>query len=80
MLGGALLAAPVFSAGESRDIYLPRGNWRNILDGKTYSGGQTLSSFPVPFRQIPVFLLEGNDSKTAGTALLGAEGLLDQLR
>ena len=80
MLGNALLVAPVFKAREKRDIYLPRGNWRNILDGKTYSGGQTLKNFPVPFRQIPVFLLEGNDSKTIGKVLNDAESLLTRLR
>jgi alpha-D-xyloside xylohydrolase len=80
MLGNALLAAPVFSMAEARDIYLPRGNWRNILDGKTYPGGQTLAAFPAPFRQIPVFLLDGNDSKTIDPVLGDAEYLLRELR
>ncbi|MDR2079140.1 MAG: hypothetical protein LBP74_05415 [Treponema sp.] len=80
MLGNALLTAPVFSTAETRDIYLPRGNWRNILDGKTYPGGQTLAAFPAPFRQIPVFLLEGNDSKTIDTVLKDAEYLLNKVR
>ncbi|MDR0554674.1 MAG: hypothetical protein LBG76_07750, partial [Treponema sp.] len=80
LLGEALLVAPVFSLAEARDIYLPRGSWRNILDGKTYPGGQTLKAFPVPFRQIPVFLLEGHGSRTIDAALAGAQGLLDTLR
>ena len=80
MLGEALLVAPVFSPSELRDIYLPRGNWRNILDGKSYQGGRTLNEFPVPMRQIPVFLLEGNASRTINGVLKDAEGLLDRLR
>jgi alpha-D-xyloside xylohydrolase len=71
MLGEALLVAPVFSAAETRDIYLPQGAWRNILDGKTYQGKQTLTAFPAPLRQIPVFLLQGNQSKTI-------DGVLEQ--
>ncbi|GHT94774.1 alpha-xylosidase [Spirochaetia bacterium] len=80
MLGAALLIAPVFSEDEARDIYLPKGTWRNILDSKTYQGKQTLKAFAVPFRQIPVFLLEGNDSKTIDAVLAEAQKLLDILR
>jgi alpha-D-xyloside xylohydrolase len=80
MLGEALLAAPVFSADEKRDIYLPKGNWRNMLDGKTYQGNQSIKDYPVPFRQIPVFLLEGNNSKPIDKALKEAENLLAKLR
>lgn len=79
MLGGALLVAPVFSKSDSRDIYLPRGTWRNILDGKVYQGGQTLRAFPVPLRRIPVFLLEGHDSKTIDNILTRGRELFDSL-
>jgi alpha-glucosidase (family GH31 glycosyl hydrolase) len=80
MLGGALLVAPVFSLAEHRNIYLPRGTWRNILDNKTYQGSQTLKSFPAPFKQIPVFLLEGNGSKTIDSVLAAAQDLLGRVR
>jgi alpha-glucosidase (family GH31 glycosyl hydrolase) len=75
MLGSALLVAPVFSLAEERDIYLPKGNWRSIWDGAVYRGG-TLRAFPAPLRQIPVFLLEGNNSGTIDTVLAELKDLL----
>jgi alpha-glucosidase (family GH31 glycosyl hydrolase) len=80
MLGSALLVAPVFKPEEKRDIYLPQGTWRNILDGKSYSGNQSIKDFPVPFQQIPVFVLEGNNSTTINGVLKEAESLLGKLR
>ena len=80
MFGSSLLVAPMFTAEEKRDIYLPKGNWKNILDNKNYSGNQNLKDFPVPFRQIPVFLLEGTNSKTINKVLKDAESLLGSLR
>jgi alpha-D-xyloside xylohydrolase len=79
MIGEALLAAPVFSTAEERDIYLPRGTWRNILNGGSYTGDQTLHNFPVPFHQIPVFLLEKNGSKTIDKVLEEAKEILNTL-
>jgi alpha-D-xyloside xylohydrolase len=79
LLGSALLAAPVFSLEEERDIYLPKGNWRNIWDGAVYRGVQTLRAFPAPLRQIPVFLLEGSDSGTIDKVLTAAQDILGKL-
>jgi alpha-glucosidase (family GH31 glycosyl hydrolase) len=79
LLGSALLTAPVFSPAEERDIYLPKGNWRNIWDGAVYRGAGTLRAFPAPLRQIPVFLLEGNDSETIDQVLAEARGILGKL-
>jgi alpha-D-xyloside xylohydrolase len=80
MLGNALLVAPVFKPEEKRDIYLPKGSWCNILDGNTYTGKQILKDFPVPFQQIPVFLLEGHGSNAINGVLKDAESLLDKIR
>ncbi|MDR0450477.1 MAG: hypothetical protein LBH26_04350 [Treponema sp.] len=80
LLGSALLAAPVFSLAEERDIYLPKGDWRNLWDGAVYQGPRNLRSFPAPLRQIPVFLLEGNDSGAIGRALAEARGIFDKLK
>ncbi|HEX8465581.1 MAG TPA: alpha-xylosidase [Abditibacterium sp.] len=38
MLGESLLVAPVFSADNSVDYYLPEGQWTHYLSGKTVSG------------------------------------------
>ena len=39
MLGDSLLVAPVFRESGEVEYYLPKGNWINILTGKTLTGG-----------------------------------------
>ena len=76
LLGCALLVAPVFEDAARRDIYLPRGQWRNLFDGNIYEGGQTLKDFEAAFSRVPVFVLEGHGSETLDGVLKGAEGIL----
>ncbi|QCB94699.1 alpha-xylosidase [Cellulomonas shaoxiangyii] len=38
MLGGALLVAPVFSAGRATQVYLPAGTWTHLLTGERVAG------------------------------------------
>ncbi len=38
MLGDSLLVAPIFSANNVVDYYIPAGRWTNILDGKVVEG------------------------------------------
>ena len=80
MLGEALLVAPVFADADSRSVYLPKGEWTGLFDGKTYSGRQTLSGYPAPFCQIPVFIRRGHASKELGKCLAAAEGQLKLLK
>jgi len=40
MLGGDLLVAPVFSESGDVDVYLPEGEWINILDDHKVVGGK----------------------------------------
>jgi len=55
-LGDGLLVCPIFSDGVyERDVYLPRGNWLELLTGKTLCGGQTISA-SATIGQIPLFL------------------------
>ena len=55
-LGEGLLVAPVFADGVvERDVYLPRGNWLELLTGKQYEGGRTVHA-SATIGQIPVFL------------------------
>lgn len=43
MFGRDILFAPITKQGcVEREVYLPGGNWISVLDGKVYSGGQTL--------------------------------------
>ncbi len=55
LLGDDLLIAPVLTAGTKRDIYLPRGEWQDLLTDTVYPGRQTLTDFPAPLCKIPVF-------------------------
>ncbi len=55
MFGSRYLVAPVLSADiNKRDVYLPAGKWRNITDGTTYEGCQTIIA-DAPIEHIPVF-------------------------
>ena len=40
MLGDNLLCAPVMNAEGTADVYLPAGNWTDIITGETYEGGR----------------------------------------
>jgi myogenesis-regulating glycosidase len=56
MLGDSLLVAPVVTpATTSRDIYLPKGNWRNYWTDEQYTGKQWLKDFPAPLDMLPLF-------------------------
>lgn len=61
MLGDALLVAPVLTRKNHRDIYLPKGEWVNIFNGKEYTGRQTLKNYPVALDEIAVFKLKSAD-------------------
>ncbi len=55
LFGTKYLVAPVLYVNQFvRDVYLPVGIWKNINDGKQYSGGQTVKC-AAPIDCIPVF-------------------------
>lgn len=55
-LGDALLVAPIFKDQSfEREVYLPAGNWTNLLSGEVLEGGQTVT-VKAELGQIPVFL------------------------
>ncbi|CAL4136882.1 unnamed protein product, partial [Meganyctiphanes norvegica] len=56
MLGNDLLVAPVVQKGvRVRDIYLPPGLWRDLLDGNLRLGGKYINGYKVPLTQLPLF-------------------------
>ena len=56
IFGDAFLIAPVFTSENTREIYLPQGDWIALHEsGKLYTGPQTLTA-QVPLDKIPVFL------------------------
>lgn len=60
MIGDSMLATPLYgedyATAETRDVYLPRGQWMDFDSGKIYAGGQTLKGFPLPVGKTPLFL------------------------
>jgi alpha-glucosidase (family GH31 glycosyl hydrolase) len=56
MFGPDLLVAPVWKVGQrSREVYLPRGEWRSYFDrSRTFRGGRTVT-LDVPLDAILVF-------------------------
>jgi alpha-glucosidase (family GH31 glycosyl hydrolase) len=61
MLGDTLLVAPVVQRGAvSRDIYLPRGRWRDYWSDAHYEGGRWLMQFPAPLPVLPLFVRVGS--------------------
>ena len=59
MFGDALLVAPIFDKGvTSKSVYLPKGNWRNMLTGEEIEvsdGGRNIT-VSATMGQIPVFM------------------------
>jgi alpha-glucosidase (family GH31 glycosyl hydrolase) len=56
MLGEGLLVAPILTENTfARDVYLPAGDWIDLLTGARIAGGRTVRS-AASLGQIPVFL------------------------
>ncbi|XP_050732589.1 uncharacterized protein LOC127006577 isoform X47 [Eriocheir sinensis] len=66
MIGDDLLVAPVTHRGErKRTFYLPKGIWRDEIDGHLRSGGRWVKNYKVPLTKIPHFTLKYiNDFET----------------
>ncbi|MBW7996928.1 MAG: hypothetical protein FVQ81_10260 [Candidatus Glassbacteria bacterium] len=57
MLGDSVLVAPVLEKGiRARDIYLPRGQWKDFHSGETHLGPKQLNGHPAPLDILPLFL------------------------
>ena len=58
MFGGAYLVAPVLEMGaRSRQVYFPKGNWRNVDTDERYTAGEggLYIMVDAPLERIPVF-------------------------
>ncbi|MDL2229658.1 alpha-xylosidase [Treponema sp. OttesenSCG-928-L16] len=58
MLGPSLLAAPVFSADNRVEYYLPPGSWTHLLDGRVEQGGKWKSE-SCGFLTLPLWVRGG---------------------
>ena len=59
LLGPALLAAPMITAGTSRDVVLPAGLWFDPHTRRIEVGGRTLHGYPAPLATTPMFVRLG---------------------
>jgi len=59
LLGKHLLVAPVFEGDTERDVYLPRGEWRNHWTGERHEGGQWIT-VNAPLDIQPLFVRAGS--------------------
>lgn len=55
MLGDKILVAPVISAGNSRNVILPKGRWMDVIHGKTISGPRTIQ-INAALDELPIFI------------------------
>ncbi|XP_063843935.1 LOW QUALITY PROTEIN: uncharacterized protein LOC135090799 [Scylla paramamosain] len=63
MLGDELLVAPVTRRGmQARDLYLPKGIWKDGITGNLRTGGRWIRDYPVPLTKIPYFILRPVDN------------------
>ena len=60
LIGDAMLATPLYgndyATANTRDIYLPSGQWMDFDTGKMYAGHQMLKDFPLPTGKTPLFI------------------------
>jgi alpha-glucosidase len=60
MVGDKLLCAPVLQAGmNSRDVYLPAGEWYDFFTNEKYAGGQHVV-VQAPLDKVPLFVKAGS--------------------
>lgn len=71
LFGDAFLVAPVLEEARSRTVYLPKGEWRDLLTDEHYTVGSEglVLEEKAGLAQIPVFYRPGTASLTAETVL-----------
>lgn len=57
--GEKFLVAPVMGDADSRDIYLPEGEWIDFFTGKRIDGGRWIYGYECPLELMPVFVRPG---------------------
>jgi len=60
LIGDALLAAPLYGddyeTAQTRDVYLPAGDWIEYDTGRRHSGPALLREYPMPVDKTPLFV------------------------
>ena len=69
LLGDGLLVAPIMAEGATeREVYLPRGNWVDLLTGERLAGNTTVTAH-ANIGQIPVYLNEASADRAELAAI-----------
>ena len=58
--GDLLLVAPIFTEHDTRQVYLPSGEWYDFWTGKMSNGPKWLTTENVPLDQVPLFVRAGS--------------------
>lgn len=71
LLGDSILSAPVLEEGAvKRDVYLPKGVWKDGNNGKVYTGPTTIRDYPAPLDTLPYFIRQSTGPTTPTAAPL----------
>lgn len=57
--GDTFLVAPVMNSENSREVYLPEGNWVNFFTGENQRGNQWIKMEEISLDEMPVWVKEG---------------------
>lgn len=57
--GDEFLVAPVMNPDNTRDVYLPEGNWINFFDGKMETGNKWLKNYRTELEVMPLWVKNG---------------------
>ena len=57
--GDDILVAPVMNSENRRDVYLPKGTWRNLFTGEKTDGNRWIYDMEVALDDMPVYVREG---------------------
>ena len=82
MFGEAFLVAPVLDDKDSRSIYLPEGNWKDLNTGETIkvgAEGKWIENYSANLAQLPLFYNLDCESETAAELLPGIQEIMDYL-
>ena len=83
MFGDAFLIAPILNEGNTRRIYLPKGEWVDLNTDTEYSVGEEglwLEDYKATLAELPTFYRQNTTSEIAPTLVDGIKDLYDYAR
>jgi alpha-D-xyloside xylohydrolase len=64
MFGGELLVAPVHQSALACSVYFPKGQWIDFWTQEVFAGPKTISQYPAPLDQLPLFIRVSEEART----------------